>query len=227
MDARRQDVVGGTLAILADIHGNLAALDAVLEELDRREVSNLVVAGDILFGGDEPLGVWRRLQERRARLVRGLSDTALATLDVDRLVPSNEKEEAQRARFLRTRREVGELVLHALGKLPEHLRLPLSDGRELLVCHGSPGDAAVEISFDVDDEEMLALLGGDPADIVAVAGSHVPFERRLDQVHVVGLGSVGEAPEGTHAHFVLVTPRFEGTLIEQAAVELAVLPSVR
>lgn len=220
MATLKNDVISAPVAILADVHGNLRALDAVLDELSRREVERVIVAGDLLFGGDDPLGVWRRLQEKKAHLIRGLSDTALATLDPERLIPKTDEEAARRERFLDARRKVGDLVLRSLARLPEQLRFPLADGRELMACHGSPRDAAIDLTFDVDDEELIVLLGGDPADIVAVGGSHVPFDREIDQTRVLGLGSVGEAPERTAAHFLIVSPRLEGTLIERGWVTL-------
>lgn len=122
-------------------------------------------------------------------------------------------------------KKVGDLVLRSLVKLPEQLRLPLADGRELMACHGSPRDASVDLGFDVDDEELLVLLGGDPADLIAVGGSHVPFDRDLDETRVLGLGSVGEAPGGDAAHFLILTPRLEGTLVERGWVELGVVSS--
>ena len=99
MATLKKDVITGPIAILADVHGNLAALDAVLAELAKREVERIVVAGDLLFGGDDPLGVWRRLGEKKEQLVRGLSDTALATLDPDKLVAKTDAEKLKRERF--------------------------------------------------------------------------------------------------------------------------------
>ncbi|MFN9810992.1 MAG: metallophosphoesterase family protein [Deltaproteobacteria bacterium] len=222
MATLKKDVITGPIALLADVHGNLAALDAVLAELARRDVERIVVAGDLLFGGDEPLGVWRRLTEKKAQLLRGLSDTALATLDPERLVPQSDADAKRRELFLDARKKVGELVLRALAKLPEQIRLPLADGRELMACHGSPRDPSVDLTFDVDDEELLVLLGGDPADLLAVGGSHVPFDRQVEEARVLGLGSVGQAPEGDAAHFVILSPRLEGTLVERGWVRLGV-----
>ena len=222
MATLKKDVITGPIALLADVHGNLAALDAVLAELTRRDVERIVVAGDLLFGGDDPLGVWRRLTEKKAQLLRGLSDTALATLDPEKLVPKNEADAQKRERFLEARKKVGELVLRSLARLPEQIRLPLADGRELMVCHGSPRDPSVDLTFDVDDEELLVLLGGDPADLIAVGGSHVPFDKEIEETRVLGLGSVGEAPEGDAAHFVILSPRLEGTLVERGWVRLGV-----
>ncbi len=221
MASLKKDVITGPIAILSDIHGNLVALDAVLAELSRRDIDRIVVAGDHLFGGDDPLGVWRRLGEKKAQLVRGLSDTALAVLDPEKLVPKSDEDAKKRDAFLDARKKVGELVLRSLAKLPEQIRLPLADGRELVVCHGSPRDPSVDLTFDVDDEELMVLLGGDPADIIAVGGSHVPFDRTLDDTRVLGLGSVGASPEGDAAHFVILSPRLEGTLIERGWITLS------
>lgn len=68
MASLKKDVITGPIAILSDIHGNLVALDAVLAELSRRDIDRIVVAGDLLFGGDDPLGVWRRLEIGRAHV---------------------------------------------------------------------------------------------------------------------------------------------------------------
>ncbi len=208
------------IAVLSDVHGNARALRAVLDELSRRAVHRIYVLGDHLVGGDAPLETWRLLMDSRAKLVRGLGDTALASLVPEKLTPKTDEERARTERFVRTRKEVGELVLRHLLALPYALRVPLADGRELLVSHGAPVDPTIEITHDLDDDEMLSLVATDPADIVATSGGHVPFVRDLGDIRVVGVGSVGESPEGDHAHFVLITPRYDGTVIEQCDVEI-------
>jgi predicted phosphodiesterase len=214
----QNSALAAPIALLADIHGNLPALEAVLEELRQREITGIYVAGDLLFGGDEPLAVWRRLVQVKAKCVRGLSDLALATLDPAKMIPRNERERERMSRFLETRSAVGELVLKSLQRLPDSMRIPLADGREIVLVHGSPADPMTEITDDMSDEEVLALIADDPADIVACGGSHVPFVREVAEIRVVGLGSVGQSPEGRVAHFAIVTPRFEGTVIEQVWV---------
>jgi predicted phosphodiesterase len=122
-------------------------------------------------------------------------------------------------RFQRTRATIGELVLEQLKRLPERLRIPLIDGCEVVMVHGSPADATLEISHDLDDAEIVALVQDDPADWVMCGSTHVPFLRELDGVHVVNLGSVGDAPEGRVAHFTILTPRMDGTQLLQTWVE--------
>jgi predicted phosphodiesterase len=206
------------LACLSDIHGNLEALDAVLRELARRAITDIYVAGDHLFGGDAPHEVWLRLTQARAHLARGTSDLALASLDPAALRPKDDAERARLALFAKTRAAVGEIVIARLRRLPERIRVPLMDGSELLVVHGSPSDPTVELSHDLDDDELLALVGDDPADLVVCGASHTPFQRQLEQVRILNVGSVGQAPEGRVAHYAVLTPRPDGTLVEEAFV---------
>lgn len=208
------------MAFLSDIHGNLAALEAVLAELETRDIRKVFVAGDILFGGDRSLEVWHRLQRIGARCVRGLSDTALCLIDPTSLNPNSDHERTMAQRFADTRRALGDLVIERIRRLPETLRIPLIDGREIVLVHGSPSDPSESLSHDMSDDEMLALVGDDPADIVVCGGSHVPFERSLPDLHIVNVGSVGAAPSRRTAHYAVLTPRMDGLLVEQLHIEL-------
>lgn len=208
------------MAFLSDVHGNLRALDAVVEELRRRGITEIYVAGDLLLGGDRPVEVFKRLQQLDAKCVRGLSDTALTHVDPEALEPEGEEQRVRAADFANTIVAIGELALKFLERLPEKRRIPMIDGSEILLVHGSPADPSVEMSHEMDDEELMALVADDPADIVVCGASHVPFQRDLEGVRVVNVGSVGEAPEGDVAHFTIITPRMDGTLIEQTYVEL-------
>ncbi|MGF1467640.1 MAG: metallophosphoesterase family protein [Sandaracinaceae bacterium] len=209
-----------TIAFLSDIHGNLEALDAVLEELSRRDVSTVFVAGDLLLGGADPVGVYQRLQQVGARCTRGLSDSALVRIEPKSLVPANDADRARAEAYAATRASLGDLILKYLERLPEKLRLPLVDGREVLMVHGSPRDPTLEISHDLDDEELRALVDDDPADFIVCGASHVPFQREVtDGQTVINVGSVGEAPGARVAHYTLLTPRLDGAVIEQSFVE--------
>jgi predicted phosphodiesterase len=207
------------MAFIADVHGNLPALEAVLEELRRRAVVDLFVAGDLVLGGPEPLQVWQRLSTLGARCVRGTTDLALAAVEASTLRPTNDAERSSAGAFADTQRALGELVRRRLGGLPERLRVPMIDGRELLLVHGSPGDPSVAISHEMEDDEINALLADDPADIVVCGASHVPFVRTVGEVQIVNVGSVGQAPGARVAHYTVISPKVSGADIEQNFVE--------
>jgi hypothetical protein len=65
--------------------------------------------------------------------------------------------------------------------------------------HGSPVDPAEAITFDMSDEEVDALIGDDPADVIVCGMSHTPFHRMVGDIHVINVGSIGEAPDGLSA----------------------------
>lgn len=183
---------------VSDIQGNLDALRAVLATAERRSFHKLLVAGDLVFPGKEPLETFRRLSGAGAIMVQGASDRALALLDPKALEDRarTDKERARLERMREVRAELGDLVLERLRRLPTHERLPLEDGRELLLVHGSPHDPFEAMSHDMDDDELLALIGDDPADVIVCGMSHVPFVREIGDITIVNVGSVGEAPDG-------------------------------
>jgi predicted phosphodiesterase len=212
-------LVSDRLGFISDVHGNFEALEAVLDELGRNDVTRIYAAGDHLIGGDRPLDVWRRMRDSKIECARGIGDAALASIDSSDLAPETDDEKARASRFAATQKDIGELVLMQLRSLPERIRIPLVDGREVVVVHGSPADAQQEIGHDLSDEEILALVGDDPADVVMCGASHVAFRRDLEGVIVVGVGSVGASPEGRFAHYAILTPRLEGPEISQSWVE--------
>ena len=119
------------------------------------------------------------------------------------------------------RGELGELILERLRRLPSHVRIPLEDGGELLLVHGSPADPGEVLTHDMSDEELNALLGDDPADIVVCGMSHVPFDRMVGDVRIINVGSVGEAPgEPRVAHATWITSLPSGVEVEQVAIPI-------
>ena len=158
--------------------------------------------------------MWQRLTAARAACVQGLSDRALARLDPAAMKPTSDHERRMLERFQEVRRELGEGVLRALGQLPLTHRVPLPDGRELLLVHGSPADPTTVLTHDMTDDEIRRLLGDDPADIVVCGGSHVPFARTVMDVLVVGAGSVGETPSSMRQLAPGEVPHADATFIE-------------
>ncbi|MEM1416773.1 MAG: metallophosphoesterase family protein [Myxococcota bacterium] len=211
------------VGFLSDVHGHLEALNLVLDELSRLGVAQFVVTGDLLLGGPEPLATWRRLVEVGARCTRGLGDRALVEVDPSNvsLLPGAPAAERERLEsFRRTREALGDLVLEQLRRLPETLRLPLIDGGEIVASHGSPADPDVELSHDLDDDEIRARLGSEVADIVVCGATHVPFVRDLGDQRVLNVGSVGAAPTGDVADYAIVRPRMDGPEIVPGFVRL-------
>jgi predicted phosphodiesterase len=210
------------LLCVSDIHGHLDALRAVLASAERRSFHKLLVAGDSVFPGPEPLETWRRLMAAGAVMVQGVSDRAVAALDPATLRPKSDLERARLRRMQTTRKVLGDLILRHISRLPTEVRLPLEDGGELLLVHGSPVDPDEPMTHDMDDDEINALLGDGAPDLVVCGASHVPFDRTVGDVRVVNVGSVGEAPGAgvriAQAAWIESTP--QGVQVEPITVPL-------
>ncbi|GMV19261.1 MAG: metallophosphoesterase family protein [Polyangiaceae bacterium] len=189
---------------VSDIHGHAKALRAVLEYAGGLGFDQLVACGDLLFPGPEPLEVWKLLTEHKAVCVQGIGDRALTRVDPDKLLGTTDTERQRIARLRQVHKELGELILARVSKLPIMARIPLENADELLAIHGCPVDPTEPFSPEMSDDEMNALVGDDMADIIVCGGSHVAFERYLPDVHIVGVGSVGENPAGAFASAALV-----------------------
>ncbi|MCH2110145.1 MAG: metallophosphatase family protein [Polyangiaceae bacterium] len=205
---------------ISDIHGNANALSKILKEGDARGFDQLIVCGDLCFPGPEPLKVWKMLIERNAMCVQGVGDKALASLDIEKLKPTTTEEEAMVQRLTDVRKELGELILVRLGKLPKVARLPLESGHTMLVVHGTPADPQVSFNRAMTEEELVALLGDEPGDLIVCGSSHEQFEGQVADVDILSVGSVGEAPGGTHALASIVTSSQTGYQVTSFSVPL-------
>jgi predicted phosphodiesterase len=205
---------------ISDIHGHAHALRQVLKEAEHWGYDQIVVCGDLCFPGPDPLGVWKLLIQNQAVCVQGMSDKAVSELNPDRLQDQFPDQSERIEQLRRTRRELGQVIVARLGQLQKSARLPLESGHEMLVIHGSPVDPTEPFTFDQSDEEMMALVGDDPADIIVCGGSHSPFQRQIGDLRIVGVGSVGEAPTDGVAYATIITSLPVSTSVEQYHVEL-------
>jgi predicted phosphodiesterase len=205
---------------VSDIHGHAAALRAVIREAEQLGFDQLIACGDLCFPGPDPLEVWKILVQRRALCTQGVGDRALAAIDPEKLSATSEVERARIDRLRKAHRELGDIIVARLGQLPPVARLPIESGHTLLVVHGSPADPTEPFDINMSDDELIALLGDEPGDIVICGGSHVPFDRVVADVRIVNVGSVGEAPAGDHASAAIVTTSQLGISVELITVPL-------
>src|SRR5215467_11346321 len=132
-----------SVAALYDIHGDLAALEAVLAEVP--DDATIVVGGDICAGGPQPSATLARL--------RGLGDrVAWVRGNADRELYPGQEGLASDEFLEGARSELSEEEIDFLYRLPETLRLG-----EVLYCHASPRND-VDIFTERTPEERIAFL---------------------------------------------------------------------
>ena len=174
------------LALIADIHGNLAALEAVAADLRCRGVDQIVNLGDSVSGPLLPLETARFLMAEGWLCLAGNHERQLLTLSPDERGASDDYA------FSRlTSREIEWLRKH-----PPTVRL----NPEVFLCHGTPGSDVEYLLETVDDDgsrraspaEVESRLGTETSPLVACAHTHIPraVRSRSGQL-VVNPGSVG------------------------------------
>jgi predicted phosphodiesterase len=187
-----------TVAALYDIHGNAAALAAVLREVPLDAA--VVVGGDIALGPQplETLELLGKLGDR-ARWIRG---------NCERREPHDD--ELWERRRLWTEEQLGDDRAGALAALPETAAIEVEGLGPTLFCHGSPRSDEEMLTATSSDERLRAILAGVDARVVVCGHTHHQFDRRIDEVRVVNAGSVGMAYEGRPgAHWALLGPDVE------------------
>ena len=169
------------VAGLYDIHGNLAALEAVLAQVP--DDATIVVGGDICAGGEQPSETLSRLRGLGDRVVwlRGNSDRELRPGE-EGLAPAEVVEEA--------RSRLSEEEIEFLYGLPPTQRIG-----DVLYCHASPRND-VDIFTERTPEERIAFLfDGLDVTTVVCGHTHTQYERTVAGVRVINAGSVGMAYE--------------------------------
>jgi putative phosphoesterase len=170
-----------SVATLYDIHGNLAALEAVLADVP--DDATIVVGGDVVVGGEDPAGTLERLRGLGDRVLwlRGNADRELNP-DEPGLAPSGVLEP--------TRAALTDEQLRFLWSNPPTVRI----GRTLY-CHATPRND-LDIFTERTPEAQVSFLFADvDADTIVCGHTHVQFDREIAGKRVVNSGSVGSPYE--------------------------------
>lgn len=180
------------IAVLSDIHANLAALDAVREDLP--ELDETWVLGDIVGYGPQPNEVIRALQEMGARSVLGNHDgAAIGTVD-----PADFNPDARSA-IEWTAGVVDPNSRAYLAALPEVRR----DG-ELTAVHGSPRDPIWE--YIVSPGVAAANLGAFETRLCLFGHTHLPVIFHVEDGQMAVVPAMPDAPIQIDAGRALVNP---------------------
>lgn len=191
------------VAVFSDVHGNVAALDAVLADAAAAGVDECWVVGDLVAHGPQPAAVVGRLRGLpQARIVRGNTDRYVLTGDVSGMIPPIDViRSAADVRVLVSASRSFAWTLGAvtasggydwLASLPVEHRLRLPDGTRVLLVHAAPGrDDGPGVQPTMTDRDLLdAGVADAGADLIFVGHTHLPADRTVAGVRVVNLGSV-------------------------------------
>jgi predicted phosphodiesterase len=174
------------IGLISDIHGNLSALEATLDQLANEKLDDLICLGDVAALGPEPGGVLARLQVLGCPVVMGnMDEWLLSPPDL------SEADELDQALIQWHATQLTDAERAYIRAFPPTIERSLGAGRTLLCFHGSPrsyNDVIVPITADDTVNEML---GDTRAAILAGGHTHLQMMRRHGDAHLINVGSVG------------------------------------
>jgi predicted phosphodiesterase len=196
------------VAVLNDIHGNLPALEAVLDEVLRAGVDRIAIGGDV-FPGPTPHLVLQRLRELDIPVDFLYGNGEVAILEqiagqVPRLVP-----ESYRPMIRWNAEQLDTAERTALARWPMTFRLHLPALGDVLFCHATPRNEN-EIFTQLTAEDLLVPIFDRTGAAVVVCGhTHMQFDRTVGRTRVVNAGSVGMPFGSTGADWLILGPGVE------------------
>ncbi|HNU36137.1 MAG TPA: YfcE family phosphodiesterase, partial [Methanomassiliicoccales archaeon] len=182
------------VALISDVHGNLAALRAVMEHARANGVTAFLNAGDAV-GLPHPVETIDLLREKEVLSVIGNIDRAALRIASGKKVNDRQLEMATEM--------LGKDGMEWLASLPDDLRLDIC-GRTVLVTHASPGQEAEKLTAFTPENRLRHLAGTSRADVIVTGHSHMPMVRECAGTVFVNPGSVGRPRDGPEASYALL-----------------------
>ncbi|WP_224370766.1 metallophosphoesterase family protein [Hyalangium versicolor] len=182
------------VAILADIHGNLPACEAVLEDIDRMAPDYIVAAGDLALRGAHPRETVELLADRCDALLMGNTDCYLAG---NYLGGAYRERDHWKTELLRwTRDQLGENHLKMLGSMPFSIRYTPRKGQDLFVCHANPKNLEESLDPTLDELSVRKFFMHLDAAACAFGHLHFPYRRRVGRMIIADVASAGIPRDG-------------------------------
>lgn len=174
------------LLIISDIHGNIEALDAVLDV----EHDAVVCLGDLVDYGPAPAECIDRIRQAGIYTIMGNHDNAVA-YRVDCECGSTYKHLSIATREY-TWEQLDDSHIEYLKGLRANMDMTFKNAI-VHFTHGSPRSMYEYILPETPDDEILEMIQNMHADVIVVGHSHIPFVRKVDGVTIINPGSVGQS----------------------------------
>jgi putative phosphoesterase len=205
------------LAVLADVHGNLPALEAVLDDIHRHTVEGIIVAGDhtALPQANETI---RLLRSLGSWMIQGNSDDNLLRYDAGD-VPEAWRTSQQFGLLRFAHRHLDKDLMEYLKSLPEQRVIEIAGTAPIRVVHGSPRNPSEGLSADLDPPTLDLALAQTPEPVLICGHTHIPWKFERDGKLAFNPGAVcGPLNGDTCAQYAFMTWRGNRWQVEHCAV---------
>jgi predicted phosphodiesterase len=193
------------VAAIYDIHGNLPALEAVLDEIRASGADLIVVGGDVL-PGPMPVETLECLRGLKipAQFIRGNGEAAVLAQLAG--VESGTLPEQAREAVRWTAQQLHPEHVNWLTSWPATCSVEIRLLGRALFCHATPRNDTEIFTRRTPEEILLPVFQGAGAPLVVCGHTHMQFDRMVRKTRVVNAGSVGMPFGKAGAHWLLLGP---------------------
>lgn len=190
------------VAALYDIHGNLPALEAVLQEVRQAEVQHVVIGGDIV-PGPMPREILETLLafDLPVQFIYGNCEVAMLEQMAGR--DPADLPESYRPIMRWTAQQMA-TYQQTFAAWPKTLTLTVPGIGKVLFCHGTPRDENEIFTRLTPEDRLLPVFAGVAANLVVCGHTHMQFDRVIGATRVVNAGSVGMPFADPGAYWLLL-----------------------
>jgi putative phosphoesterase len=191
------------VAVVSDVHTNVAALTAVLADIEAADADLVVSCGDLTWGShpDETIALMRALRARTL-FVRGNGERAVLEISSGRRTPGSPREA-----WVPARHSAGSLEF--VAAIPFSVVIEITGLGPVRFCHGSPRSDTEIVTPATPAERFARLCAGVDEQVLVTGHTHLQFDRRVAGRRSVNAGSVGlpyhDGEPGT-AYWALLGP---------------------
>lgn len=197
------------IAVISDIHGNMEAVNAVMEDIKEEKCDKLFILGDFAMAGPEPKETIKYFMNRDAEqsieMIQGNTDLMIVDYNQD-LYNKLSKKAPIMANALQNDVELLDITEKTfLKNLPAQKELMI-EGVTFLLVHGSPRKNNEDISEEIPMDEIENMLKDVTAQVVLCGHTHIPcgFQTKSGKT-IVNVGSIGRpfTPEAKSCYLLI------------------------
>ncbi|MGE6394958.1 metallophosphoesterase family protein [Chryseobacterium scophthalmum] len=199
------------IAVFGDVHGNLPALEAVLNDIEERGIRQKFCLGDLVDFAPWGNEVIEKIRSLNITCLMGNHDERIA-FDVPVIPLNKHSEEETAARFLainHSKKYITEENKAFLSELPFHLKLNYKIGEKhwnIQLVHSSLESNDAYLYESENDEIFQNMLGESQSDVIMMGHTHMSFKKYFNGKWAINSGSVGRSREENRlASYVILT----------------------
>ena len=217
------------LALISDIHANIIALDAVLADINKRDITQIYCLGDLVDFAPWGNEVIARIQEKNILCLLGNHDQRIAFDEAVIPLPHHDAQETLNREIAinLSKKQISATHKKWLATLPYNIELTFKIGkslRKILLVHASLQSNDEYIHQSTPKADLSAQLKKRAIDILVMGHTHHSYVQQAEDILFVNCGSVGRSKEkDRQATYSIITLSEEGVEAQIVKVDYPII----